>query len=95
MLLAAFAYAQAANEVKGARGPAGLVVSGGMEKIQAALEHEGLLHGAKPGELDDATAAALRQFQGAHCLARTGVPDHQTVRILGLAPDDIFKLPQR
>jgi peptidoglycan hydrolase-like protein with peptidoglycan-binding domain len=78
-----------------AASPAGLMVPGAVEKIQSALEHEGLLHGAKPGELDDATAAAVREFQGAHGLARTGVPDHQTVRILGLKPADIFKQPAR
>ena len=43
---------------------------------------------------EDANASAeavLRRFQTAHDLPVTGVPDHETVRMLGLNPDDLFR----
>jgi hypothetical protein len=33
----------------------------------------------------------LRRFQRAHDLPATGIPDHQTVKDLGLDPDQIFR----
>jgi peptidoglycan hydrolase-like protein with peptidoglycan-binding domain len=73
--------------------PAGLMIPGAVEQIQAALEHRGLLAGEKRGELDEKTAEAIRQFQGQMHLAKTGVPDHETVRQLGLDVDQIYKPP--
>ena len=46
------------------------------------------LNGVKSGQLDQATSGALRKFQEDVDLARTGNPDHETVRsriILGRA----------
>jgi hypothetical protein len=72
--------------------PAGGMIPGGVEEIQDALKQQGLL-GAdyKRGELDETTAVAIRRFQEQNHLAQTGVPDHQTVRELGLDVDRVFK----
>ena len=40
---------------------------------------------------NDSIGAALRRFQAAHDLPSTGVPDHETVRRLGLNPDELFR----
>jgi hypothetical protein len=72
--------------------PAGMMIPGAVEQIQDALKHHGVLTGDyKRGELDNPTAAAIRKFQANHHLAETGVPDHQTVRALGLDVDRVFK----
>ena len=42
-------------------------------------------------EIDAATSAAIRKFQSDRGIARTGNPDHGTVRRLGLGPDAIFR----
>ncbi len=76
-----------------AASPSGLFVPGGVEKLQKALEDQGYLDSgaAKSGEIDAATSAAIRRFQSEQGIARTGNPDHETVRRLGLDPDSIFR----
>jgi peptidoglycan hydrolase-like protein with peptidoglycan-binding domain len=76
-----------------AASPAGLFVPGGVEKIQEALAAKGYLHldSAKKGDVDAPTVAAVRKFQGDQGIARTGNPDHETVRRLGLDADSLFR----
>ncbi len=76
-----------------AAAPGGLFVPGGVEKIQKALESRGYLDAgeAKDGDIDAKTAAAIRKFQSDEGIARTGNPDHETVRRLGLDPDSLFR----
>jgi Putative peptidoglycan binding domain len=73
--------------------PAGLFVPGGVEKVQQALSSRGYLDlgSAQRGEIDAATSAAVRKFQADQGIARTGNPDHETVRRLGLDSDALFR----
>jgi peptidoglycan hydrolase-like protein with peptidoglycan-binding domain len=74
-------------------GPAGLFAPGGVEEVQNALAHKGYLDmsQAKKGDIDAETSAAVRKFQADQGIARTGNPDHETVRRLGLDPDKLFR----
>ena len=76
-----------------AASPSGLIVPGGVEKIQKALSDRGYLDSgqARTGDIDAETAAAIRKFQSDEGIARTGAPDHETVRRLGLNPDEMFR----
>lgn len=76
-----------------AAGPGGLFVPGGVEKVQNALASKGYLDmsKAKKGEIDADTSAAVRKFQDEQGIARTGNPDHETVRRLGLDADALFR----
>jgi len=76
-----------------AASPSGLFVPGGVEKVQQALASKGYLDNgsAQKGEIDARTSAAVRKFQGDQGMARTGNPDHETVRRLGLDPDALFR----
>ena len=67
--------------------PEGLLTPGADQKIHDKLSASGFLREAT----HDSTGAALRRFQAAHDLPATGVPDHETVRRLGLNPDDLFR----
>jgi hypothetical protein len=70
-----------------AQAPEGLLTPGAEQKIHDKLSAGGFMK-------EDANAsigAALRRFQAAHDLPSTGVPDHETVRRLGLNPDDLFR----
>jgi hypothetical protein len=71
--------------------PAGLMKPGAVEKIQDALRGRGLLQEPTNGRLDDATTHALMAFQKTEELARTGAPDRETLRHLGLKPKEIYK----
>jgi hypothetical protein len=70
-----------------AQAPEGLLTPGAEQKIHDKLSAGGF---AKKDE-NASTGAALRRFQAAHDLPSTGVPDHETVRRLGLNPDDLFR----
>jgi peptidoglycan hydrolase-like protein with peptidoglycan-binding domain len=76
-------------------GPSGLFVPGGVEKVQDALAKKGYLdlddNAAKKGEIDAKTSAAVRKFQTDQGIARTGNPDHETLRRLGLDPDALMR----
>jgi len=76
-----------------AASPGGLLVPGAVERIQEGLAARGYLdlRAAKRGEIDDATASAIRKVQSDQGIARTGFPDHETVRRLGLDPDRLFR----
>jgi hypothetical protein len=77
-------------------GPAGLFVPGGVERVQNALAGKGYLDmsKAKKGDIDAETSAAVRRFQSDQGIARTGNPDHETLRRLGLDPDELMRRSQ-
>jgi hypothetical protein len=77
-----------------ASSPSGLMNEGSAAKIQHALETRGYLATAS-GELDEPTAAALRKFQRHEGLAETGAPDRETLRRLGIDPQEVYRtVPQ-
>jgi hypothetical protein len=70
----------------------GLLLPDGPRLIQEALAERGYLaHDHRSGHLDEETSAALRKFQGDEEVARTGYPDRETVRKLGLPIARVFK----
>ncbi len=72
--------------------PAGLMKPEGARLIQQALVKRGYLPASHDtNELDKETSGALRKFQGDLDLARTGAPDRETVRKLGLSVDEVFR----
>jgi hypothetical protein len=73
-----------------ARNPETLIVPGQVKRIQEKLHDRGLLKGPPSGTIDDATRVALKRLQKDADLPETGLPDHETVRKLGLDPDDVF-----
>lgn len=71
--------------------PEGLLTPGTLSALQRALANRGVLKAShRSGELDAATAAALRRFQEEEGLAATGMPDRETLSRLGLDPDAAF-----
>lgn len=75
-----------------AMSPEGLMLEEGPRLIQEALAERGYLAADhKTGKLDDETTAAIRRFQADRMLARTGAPDRETVRKLGLSISKVFK----
>lgn len=73
--------------------PESIFRDGAVEKIQEALRAQGSKLEAT-GKLDEATEQALREFQDEKDLPKTGLPDHETLRLLGLDPKDLY-LPNR
>ena len=71
-----------------ASSPEGLLAPGADRDIRDKLADGGYL---RKGDESQSTEAALRQFQKKHDLPETGMPDHQTVKALGLDPNRIFK----
>jgi hypothetical protein len=65
-----------------ASSPAGLLKPGAEDKVREKL-------GVKQKGED--LRPALQRFQRAHDLPATGILDHQTVKELGLDPDDVFE----
>ena len=74
-----------------ASSPEGLMLPGGVLLIQQALTKRGYLHAADSGALDDETSVGLRNFQSDEKLARTGAPDRETLRRLGVLEDKVFR----
>lgn len=71
--------------------PEGLLTPGTIGALQQALADRGVLDARhRSGELDAATAAAIRRFQEKEGLAATGMPDRETLSRLGLDPDAAF-----
>ncbi len=70
--------------------PEALLAEGAVGRIQRALAARGLLQGHREGELDTPTSAALRKFQRDEGLAATGFPDRETVRRLGIEPEEAY-----
>lgn len=66
---------------------------GAIELVQDALKKAGYSL-ERSGKLDDPTVAALADFQERKGLAKTGSPDHETVRRLGLDPDQVLLDPK-
>ena len=73
-----------------ASGPAGLLVDGGVAELQRALEKAGFEVG-ESGKFDRKTTDAMRGFQAREELPRTGAPDRETLKKLGLDPDKLLK----
>jgi len=71
-----------------ASSPEGLLAPGGEQHIRDKLVERGYL---KKGDESQSTTAALRKFQQQRDLPETGIPDHETVKALGLDPNRIFK----
>lgn len=70
----------------------GLLLPDGPRLIQDALAERGYLaHDHRTGKLDEETSAALRKFQADEEFARTGYPDRDTVRKLGLPIAKVFR----
>jgi len=69
--------------------PGGMLDPKSMRQIQQALDKHGV-KAPSSGELDEETQAALRRFQGREHMAKTGMPDYDTLRKLGLDPKTIY-----
>jgi peptidoglycan hydrolase-like protein with peptidoglycan-binding domain len=70
--------------------PRSMFEAGATKKIQQKLFERG--YAVKvTGTLDDQTRNALIKLQSAKGLPRTGMPDKETLRRLGLDPDEVFK----
>ena len=65
--------------------PAGLLAPGAEDKIRDKLAAAGFAADGK------STKEALRRFQKANDLPATGIPDHETVKKLGLDPNETFR----
>lgn len=70
---------------------ADLLRKGSAEEIRQKLEASGLIKKEDRGSIK----AGLRRFQEKHNLAKTGIPDHETIRQLGLNPEDMAALSQK
>jgi len=73
-----------------ATGPAALLKPGAEEKMRERLTAGGYFDQDKK-ESGAAMRRGIRRFQKEHDLPATGVVDHETVKRLGLAPDQIFR----
>lgn len=74
-----------------AASPEGLMNPGSTRKIQDALRQQGFFDGEPSGTLDEATSAGLRKFQSSQGLAQTGAPDRETLRRLGVDPQEVYR----
>jgi len=72
------------------RTPVAALEPGQLREIQRRLGQRKLLGQHEDGNLDEPTRAALRKLQKDADLPETGLPDHETVRKLGLDPDQVF-----
>jgi peptidoglycan hydrolase-like protein with peptidoglycan-binding domain len=70
--------------------PEALLAPGAVKELQHTLADRGFLGAHRAGELDDATARALRKFQESQQLAATGFPDRETLQKLGLDPERAY-----
>lgn len=73
--------------------PEGLMKPEAAMRIQKRLSDEGFYSGEATGELDDKTRDALKKFQGENDLAKTGMPDDETLEALGFDPNEIWRKP--
>ncbi len=71
--------------------PEGLLAPGAVGELQQALAGRGYLQAHRRGELDAPTTRALRKFQGDQGLAETGMPDRETLRRLGISPEEAYR----
>jgi peptidoglycan hydrolase-like protein with peptidoglycan-binding domain len=70
--------------------PEALLAEGAVGRIQDALAARGLLGKHQRGELDAPTSAAIQRFQKEEGLAKTGFPDRETLRRLGIDPEEAY-----
>lgn len=70
--------------------PKGILEPGAVRKIQKALEEKGYGIAAN-GVLEGPTETQLQAFQKKEHLPETGLPDQETLRKLGLNPEDIYR----
>jgi len=63
----------------------------GLKAMQEALRDKVNLPVQTTGALDLQTEKALREYQKQQGIASTGMPDYQTIRSLGLKPDQVFR----
>lgn len=73
--------------------PEGLMKPEGAMRIQKRLSDRGYYSGESTGLLDEATMDALKKLQGEKGLAKTGMPDRETLKALGLETDDVWRKP--
>lgn len=74
--------------------PKSVFEPGATKKIQQALNDKGYSTGVT-GKMDDETRKSIEKFQKEKKVAATGLPDTETVRKLGLDPDEVFKTGSR
>jgi hypothetical protein len=69
-----------------------LFAPGGVRHVQESLVARGVLREQtyRPGELDESTLTAVREFQEQVELPAVGLPTYSTVRALGLDVDAVF-----
>ena len=74
--------------------PSGLMRPGSAKKIEEALKSKGYLRAGSGREgaddLSQQATVALRRFQRDEGLAETGAPDRETLRRLGVDPQDVY-----
>jgi peptidoglycan hydrolase-like protein with peptidoglycan-binding domain len=70
--------------------PKSVFEPGATERIQRALSDKGYDTPAT-GKMDDRTRKNLEAFQKEKKVAATGLPDIETLRKLGLEPDEVFQ----
>ena len=68
----------------------GLMAPGAEQKIRDQLVAHGFMKDDAKGS-GTAISEGLRRCQTAHDLPATGMPDHATIKALGLDPDEIFR----
>ncbi len=75
--------------------PAGLMRPGSAKRIEDALQSRGYLRessaSARGNQITREAAVALRRFQHDQGLAETGVPDRETLRRLGVDPNEVYR----
>jgi peptidoglycan hydrolase-like protein with peptidoglycan-binding domain len=62
----------------------------GLKKLQVALSAKSMSVD-ETGNLDAKTQESLRAFQKDKGMPPTGLPDYETLRKLGLTPDEVFQ----
>jgi hypothetical protein len=74
-----------------ASSPEGMMTPEGASMIRRALIDRGYLNSVEEGHFDTQVARALEKFQQDNELARTGAPDRETLKQLGLDPEDVLR----
>jgi hypothetical protein len=73
--------------------PAKLLRPGAGQQIQEALRKKGILTQMDEEALGEATSDAIVRLQRDNDMAATGFPDAETLKVLGLDPDRIYRSP--
>lgn len=69
------------------RPPAASIPQERVTEIQVALIRAGYLEGPATTQYDEATTNAMKRFQSAHSLPRTGLPSAAALKLLGVPKD--------